>query len=501
MFEHKIIKYRNIKVVFFLFLAVIYSMCIPGCSGPQGWSSEIGWFDCNYWFWEDEFGSDDCAFKDKDNEDDYEDTPEPVTPPDQKKIPVEFSSTTNTAFGFDDFYDLSDVENEFLKAKNVYVSLATGGTTVIKVRVMNTNYSSYWMKTVPAGVISAVTTIGGVTGQKIQTTVANEVTLTSLGTDAGNVKLIIYGLNSANKETDLSGTDECDNILNVEIYQEKVIRKYNIVNASSCSYTSNYLQTLHNIPLKQAVIKFDNDFVATPLLDKSWDLNGNGVLDMFVGTTPVGCISEDAYLFVLVADALKIESDKIFENSMTIILPGGQIREHCYLTQDVPVGSKSIYVHEIDGLDKNLQVGARIEIANWLTERDPAKEYFYIAEIDIENKKITFTNPTTKPHSKGESFYYSSTLGFTYKNVSIVYCGAPQCTYAHELLHQNRFGGLDHFTNGLDDSHEYKSNLMYWAVNPASISLLCGRGLICEKSNARIKQWLTINNSPALSLK
>jgi hypothetical protein len=258
---------------------------------------------------------------------------------------------------------------------------------------------------------------------------------------------------------------------------------------------------MHNPILKQAVIKFDNDFVITPFLDKSWDLNGNGLLDVFVKTTPEGCTSEDTYLFALIADALGIaRAEDLFNESMTIILSSGQMREHCYLTQDMAAGTSSIFVHDLDPLDKNLKNGARIEIGNWLTERSPTVEYFYIKDmdgIDYVNKKVNFKDPSTKIHKKGESFYYTGTLGYTYTNVSVVSCGnvTVDAVNVHELLHQERFGGLDHVANGLDASHEYKSNLMYWALNPASVNLLCGRGLISEEDNIRQKQWLNVNNS------
>ena len=307
------------------------------------------------------------------------------------------------------------------------------------------------------------------------------------------------GINADGEQTEIVGCDECDKILVVEIYLMIDIDNYEIFNFTNGTINPTTVKEGINKYLKQAVGRFDATPVVSNISD-SWDNNGNGILDICLGC-PTDRNPDVGKEFINIQASIMLkmgetDADKFSKRSFTAVLPGNEIRDHYYLTQDVPAGSNKLYIHQLDLSDQFFEQGTEIRVGNWITEDSPSYETYTIDSWDSPGKWVQIKETTAREHFVGESFY-SKANGFqVWDNNSYVHSTSSYKTWLHEILHQKDYGNFPHVSNGLKDTHDYLNNVMYpYTVATSEEKSLCGRQLIVDKNPGSVwRQWDKFHN-------
>lgn len=480
---------NNRKLWWFFSFVVLFCLMAMSCShSDMGWRADIGWYSCADWYWEK--NPDPCPPP-------YGSTPEPPPPIEEKEVPVK-TQPVGLQYGYDDIYDIMDDENVFRFAKKVYISLATGGTTNIKINVMNMGFSKCLISTEPSGVILATTTdASGNPTSLLRTDVVNDVTIKSTGS-TGSAKLIIKGLNDIAAPTDIAGCDECDKIYIVEVYNMSDINSYQVFNFASNSISPSAIQNGINPFLKQAIGRINTLPVVDNITGSTWDKNGNNLLDC----CPT-CATDPEFLTVEVDIMFELGLSSIAElnnESFTAILPGNTVRCHYPLTQAIPAGSKTLYVAGIDENDAFFNAGQIIQVGNWMTENSPSYETYTIDSYNASAKTITIKETTARVHSIGETFFdIAAGINMHGTNNNYIQSNPAWSVWLHEMLHQVKYGAFLHVANGLGTTADYSINIMYpWVTGPyGSTNALCGRVLQAYREQNPIKpqrQWYLFHN-------
>ncbi|MDR0308285.1 MAG: hypothetical protein LBI42_15835 [Chitinispirillales bacterium] len=479
------IKLKLINIIKFTCVGIftLLCLCLSGCqgSGSFGYRSDIGWYWCHHWIWEPE-PDEPCPPP----------RPEKYWPDVQKAPPYQIApGQTGVQYGYDDFYDFSDMENrpEIDSPRKVYISLDNRSSTEINLKLMNMNFSSYTLSAEPSNLISVLTFDADNNQTDIlRTSVTNKVVIKSLG-GTGTAKIVITGVNAESEKTVISGCDECDVTYIVKVYNEIIIRDYPVYNLSGNSINSSTIRNALNSYISQAVGYFSSPTITNIALE-NWDKNRNGIIDFCYGPSSV-CeeflVIEDA----IISHRRITDYEKLRDSTFVAVLPGAEIRDHYYINRDVPANSQTIQVTRILLDDQFFERGKKIEIGNWLTESNPNFETYTIDNYDYNTNTITIKEFTSRIHRAGETFY-SSVAGFTVRNNSYVTQNSSYKTWLHEILHQEYFGGFPHVMN--NQPLDYTMNVMYpyAETNQDNKNSLCGRPLMIfrpQNGDTHDSQW------------
>jgi len=362
-----------------------------------------------------------------------------------------FGSSSGNRFGFDEWNSPGGEQIDKIN----YISVAAGDSTEFYVKVLaDVAYDRY------IAVLPAVDHISFMkTGMEDTLDLSAGDNYIKIYAQAGApiddpVDLKIYGITDPKRPDCLAG--DCygsDDKLNIVVYNKKVFNNYQLFTDSNFTQSNNQWKTGFNNILKQAVVEMGDQIRDT--LNDDWDINGNGILDIFPGydliNDSIGSVFiDETYTMLYYKDQFGKCYDDNSDTTEASFVFNNPIRLHWVLIEDP--------VPELDGTVKNLKLGR----VNGLNMGDSVRigpylgggNYFRITILIVDNTTNTVTIGMTDSLSSGLpdvlkadddiTIYSDSINGITMDNCSCSRTGLGWDTHVHEFLHQNIVGSLEH---------------------------------------------------------
>ncbi|MBD3321166.1 MAG: hypothetical protein GF350_08745 [Chitinivibrionales bacterium] len=355
-------------------------------------------------------------------------------------------------YGFDAYRD--DAGNPKYPVPQSYISLKIGGFTSFKVAVrsdFSEKYEEIYAKIKGGTGISFKPNQDAYESSALSVGDNNLIIFEKAGFE-NNYEIEIWGRTGTLEGAIISATSS-EKPLAVYVHEEKNYFSYQIYNVNSAVVDEQLLKENINDIIKQGVIRI-NDFNKTNVTDDSWDKNDNGTFDHFKKYQGVNPIYIELFDLLTQVGEFPLGCYENEKNSLFIL--DGKIRTHWVLTEDANVGDTKIYLNSLDEICTNCE----IEIGPWFGQSG-IKELVYVWDYDESDMSITVskdihnsTEGIEYEHFKDESFWFENEdIGFTFFSCSIVENAQPGKVHAHEFLHQDLVGALNHV--------EDKDNIMF----------------------------------------
>lgn len=237
--------------------------------------------------------------------------------------------------------------------------------------------------------------------------------------------------------------------------------------------SDNAWKSIFNPIIKQAVL-----VMGAPMKESrntlSWDVNNNGVLDIWEDedSTISQSIREYTLLFYALNENGKCDKNK---QSAIVILPH-KFQTDWLMLADAPANTKIIKLNTLSRMSRD----AMFKIGPWVGNANVEK---IVVDSVLSGGRIKVQTPLQYSHYKNDIvFYEGGTMGASKGSCNCMPDQPSDGTLVHEFLHQKRVGDL----YDVDDS----DNVMFYTITGNKDSKLRQRPVDIHNGNGAVEsQW------------
>jgi hypothetical protein len=286
----------------------------------------------------------------------------------------------------------------------------------------------------------------------------------SAAPDGAVIEVKVLGIADSKQPACLAG--DCygsSDRMQIVLYNKRTFNNYPLYTHPGYSQSDSQFKAGFNGVLQQAVLEMGNQ-VRKEIADSIWDLNENGFLDFFPGyavDSSIGGVFYNEY-FPLLMDAKQYLVNKCYDINSNLtgasFLINAPIRQNWILIED-PIPDSDGRVRNLKlGSIAGLELGDTLTIGPYLSASNHFKITLLIADPATNIAKIGLSDSLMQglPNIfKADSSItlYTIVNGVTIDNCSCSKSNKGYGTHAHEFLHQNIVGPLEHVVE--------KDNIMY----------------------------------------